>query len=456
MPITWKNVQSDYGDAALAAAKISELGSSNVTNGIRGLAGNLEDYRTDKTDKNTSAYLDQLAGYGSAEELDAARQSGVLANMRSGFGDFIDPNALRGAADTRRNELFAEKTATRNRANADYTYGQNQTKKKLVPVEESIKAAIASKNFDEAERIAAEHQEDFKSTGAYGDILSRINSQAEEERLAIRAKENETYTDGQRDRNLAEQKETDYQSDAISKMEERIRSYVGRNAKYGSVLTDTTIQQNLRENFRKDFDVPLDVIDGVINNLDTSQVTGSLLASTDQSKVDSVSAKLITDLERSGNAYLKDEGMNPLNMANDVISYGIENNEDFKQEFDQGIFDDGAGISKAIAEMLDSGIKLPNPQGGHSVIPVPSDMMKMAVRTFSGRLLSPDDTTTFVDHVRSLVTQQGLASIYDEYGKNRDARARLKADSLARFSKGTKSDPTTKREDSLAAFYKKK
>ena len=456
MAITWKNINSDLADTALAAARITENANAGIAQGIRGLAGNLEDYRTDKTDKNTSAYLDQLAGYGSAEELDAARQSGLLANMRSGFGDFIDPNALRGAADTRRNELFAEKTATRNRANADYTYGQNQLKQKLVPVEESIKAAIASKNFDKAERIAAEYQEDFKNAGAYGDILSRINSQAEEERLAIRAKENETYTDGQRDRNLTKQKETDYQSDAISKMEERIRSYVGRNDKYGSVLTDTKIQQNLRENFRRDFDVPLSVIDGVLSNLDTSQVTGSSLASTDQNKVDSVSAKLIANLERSGNAYLKDEGMNPLSMANEVISYGIENNEDFRQEFDQGIFDDGAGISKAIGEMLDSGIKLPNPQGGYSVIPVPSDMMKMAVRTFSGRLLSGDDTKTFVDHVRSLVTQQGLASIYDEYGKNRDAREKLKADSLARFSKGTKSDPATKREDPLAAFYKKK
>lgn len=176
MPITWKNVQSDYGDAALAAAKISELGSSNVTNGIRGLAGNLEDYRTDKTDKNTSAYLDQLAGYGSAEELDAARQSGVLANMRSGFGDFIDPNALRGAADTRRNELFAERTATRNRANADYTYGQNQLKQSLAPVQESIKAAINNHEYAKARAIAAENKEGLTNIGVFGDIVGTTNT----------------------------------------------------------------------------------------------------------------------------------------------------------------------------------------------------------------------------------------------------------------------------------------
>tara|TARA_R110000737_G_scaffold48938_2_gene69544 strand:- start:7985 stop:9310 length:1326 start_codon:yes stop_codon:yes gene_type:complete len=176
MPITWKNVQSDYGDAALAAAKISELGSSNVTAGIRGLAGNLEDYRTDKTDKNTSAYLDQLAGYGSAEELDAARQSGVLANMRSGFGDFIDPNALRGAADTRRNELFAEGTATRNRANADYTHGQNQLKQSLAPVQESIQAAINNHEYAKARAIALENKEGLTNIGVFGDIVGTTNT----------------------------------------------------------------------------------------------------------------------------------------------------------------------------------------------------------------------------------------------------------------------------------------
>ena len=392
MAITWKNINSDLADTALAAARITENANAGIAQGIRGLAGNLEDYRTDKTDKNTSAYLDQLAGYGSAEELDAARQSGVLANMRSGFGDFIDPNALRGAADTRRNELFAEGTATRNRANADYTYGQNELTKNFRVLEDKFNAFNVSD--DDVGRDALMNSQEFRDhasgLGRFAEFEAAKKTQDESERLAARTKKTEAYTDSERNRLIAQQAYDDGKTGDLRAVEGLVQEINGFNANQQYPERDAYManpenrialeQANLWANMKKGFR--------------TEDSARAIQAKSDYKERE----RLQIEATAPNNSFYNDRGKSNDQKVADV----------FKEIFPSGDKPSRDQVS-AITEIIEGGIQATNKDGDEDNYTVTSNMLINILRAGASPFLG-SDSTYIKDQVRKYIASSGYDS----------------------------------------------
>lgn len=106
MAITWRNV--DGGQGALAAGRLLQGAEHSFNSGFSGLQGVLKQYQGQEQanwdagkEMNTQAFMDRLSQVKSPEEMAALQASGELDQLRAGFGNQIDRNAVRTALDTR-------------------------------------------------------------------------------------------------------------------------------------------------------------------------------------------------------------------------------------------------------------------------------------------------------------------------------------------------------------------
>lgn len=108
-PITWQNINApDLGSVGrgFESAQRSFGSAFDQLGAMLSQRENTEEKNWQNTrTNNTNAFLDQLAGYRTPEELAAAQQSGALQTLRQRFGSQIDSTAIRGAEEQRINAL---------------------------------------------------------------------------------------------------------------------------------------------------------------------------------------------------------------------------------------------------------------------------------------------------------------------------------------------------------------
>lgn len=106
MAITWRNVESNLGfrDAGMLLRTAQDSFNESTSS----LADILKQYQQTndynygvQKENNTNAYLDRVNSYRTPEELEAARKSGELDQLRQQFGGLIDSSKIRGAEDAR-------------------------------------------------------------------------------------------------------------------------------------------------------------------------------------------------------------------------------------------------------------------------------------------------------------------------------------------------------------------
>ncbi len=179
MPITWKSVTA--GSNA-DSARFLEGATASLNTGLDQLTGVL-DRRQEEAQQNltaerklnTSEYRDRVDSFETVEALQAAQADGTLDAFRTGLGENVDAEAIRGVADSRVTDL-------RNMANAEYEYGQTKLTQELTPEIEGIKADIAADKPDEdvMARIEAS-SEDLTSLGQKAGLLKLLKSTNKQE-----------------------------------------------------------------------------------------------------------------------------------------------------------------------------------------------------------------------------------------------------------------------------------
>lgn len=176
-PIRWDNVNgaglSEAG-RPLEAAQRSFLGAFDTVGNVLQQRQQMEDQNWQNTrTNNTNAFLDAIAKYRSPEELRAAQAAGgALDQLRQGFGNQIDANAIRGAADARVASLQQQ-------AQQEVAYKHMMTDERVAPLADKFK--VASQNADKAGMAAA--QAEYEKLG--GRDLAGLVSYADARRQQI-------------------------------------------------------------------------------------------------------------------------------------------------------------------------------------------------------------------------------------------------------------------------------
>lgn len=126
MPITWRNVAGNTGAAAASYATGRASQSldgvfDTLRNSLDGANQVREDNRQNTIGNNTTAYLDRLASFGSAEELEAAQAAGDLERFKQSFNGLYDRDAVRGTANKQIDTLNQRKDSAIAREDAQNT-----------------------------------------------------------------------------------------------------------------------------------------------------------------------------------------------------------------------------------------------------------------------------------------------------------------------------------------------
>lgn len=103
--ITWQNISGADMAGAGRTLDAAQQRMDGVFAGLDGLLKKREATDTANWDNtknnNTQAFLNEVAKFRTPEEFQAAQQSGVLDQMRQGYGAQVDANAVRAAQDGR-------------------------------------------------------------------------------------------------------------------------------------------------------------------------------------------------------------------------------------------------------------------------------------------------------------------------------------------------------------------
>jgi hypothetical protein len=109
-PITWKNVeQSPY--TTLIAGNILKGAGDSFASGVGQLQGVYDNYQKGLSQQNTAAYEAELAKYTTPEALQAAQESGVLANLGKQYGLQMDQEVLKNGLRNAQTSLRGDVTS---------------------------------------------------------------------------------------------------------------------------------------------------------------------------------------------------------------------------------------------------------------------------------------------------------------------------------------------------------
>jgi len=112
-PITWQNVDTGTGVAstAFAAGRLMDSATTGITGGMDQIKGVYDQYQKDRKVDNTAAYEAEIAKYTTPEALQAARDSGVLANLGKQFGLQMNQDVLKNGVRNAQTSLRGDVTA---------------------------------------------------------------------------------------------------------------------------------------------------------------------------------------------------------------------------------------------------------------------------------------------------------------------------------------------------------
>ena len=179
MPITWRNVS---GPSLADAARPLEVAQRTFTAGFNFLRDVLQQSEAinaanavARTQNNTNSYLDQLYNLGqSPEQLQEAMKSGAVQKLRAGFGNEIDANRVRGAAEN----LLTQRYQQVSQANQ---YQDAERDRMEAPIMDQIASLTAQGKRAEAAALLEQHNL-RKEAGLYAGLDARGQVEVERER----------------------------------------------------------------------------------------------------------------------------------------------------------------------------------------------------------------------------------------------------------------------------------
>lgn len=184
MPITWRNVGATIG--ANDAARLFRGANDSIMGGLdrlRGAVGTVEKGREDqhkfKVDKNTDAFMDAVNQYKSPEELQAAQESGALDKLYSSFGNAINKDVTRNAAEQRLTTLRNQDIAG---AQHELTTGEltdDKLSRAAQPTINKIDTMIARRDFAGARETLDTDSAAIDASGDTDDLWAKLISAEE-------------------------------------------------------------------------------------------------------------------------------------------------------------------------------------------------------------------------------------------------------------------------------------
>jgi hypothetical protein len=216
MPITWKNVNNEGG---FRAGALLARGAADSFNKAMGNFGGIldesqkiaDDNRTNAISNADNDYRDVLAGYGSAADLQAAKDSGELDQQLAGLGPV--------SRDLRRDGFRTELTDSRTEENVDYSHSQNLSQQAAKPIFEKWQALTLSGDKEGAAAFATENADVLNAAGLTDDVARE--GQAEASRRKAEGRSDYTFgrqqaADGREDKRLAGERAADqFATDAL-------------------------------------------------------------------------------------------------------------------------------------------------------------------------------------------------------------------------------------------------
>lgn len=174
-PIRWDNVNGPSLSEASRPLELARASFGDAFAGLNGVvrereaidAANWQNQRTN----NTNSFLDAVARYGSADALKSAQASGELDQLRASFGQQIDANAIRGAADQRL-------TTLQQQAKAGIEFENVMRNERTAPLVDTLRTALMSGNKaqEQAARagLVAAGYRDFAAQDQFADQWNRM------------------------------------------------------------------------------------------------------------------------------------------------------------------------------------------------------------------------------------------------------------------------------------------
>jgi hypothetical protein len=154
-PITWQNINAPDLASASRPLEAAQRSFSTAFDGLGQLL--TERQRIGEQNwqntriNNTNAFLDKLMAFRTPEELAAAQQSGALNQLRQQFGAQIDTAAIRGAEESRLNQL---RTGVKQAGE----YQDWSTDRAQAGTKDRIKSLIAAGKFDDANALLQQNE----------------------------------------------------------------------------------------------------------------------------------------------------------------------------------------------------------------------------------------------------------------------------------------------------------
>jgi hypothetical protein len=252
MPITWRNVNAPSFNGV--SESLAQAGQS-FTGAVDALQQTKDTFEDGRTDRNTQAFMDQIAQYQSPEALAEAQQSGAIQKLRDQYGG----NGLIETSKTNADAMRGRLTGLRQQETADYDYNRTLNTRADQPFLEQIGSQMSEIPMDMPQDQAAARLEAIHAQAVEGGASERVLTVFNEKR-----------------RDLLEGIEDENRSDATHAYNLERRGWEKGNQAYKQNQRARTIAQQQREDAqRAQMDTLLDQEEQIVNDFTTGLDTTS-------------------------------------------------------------------------------------------------------------------------------------------------------------------------------------
>lgn len=458
MPVTWRNVGSNYASAGNTAGRLLDSAGEDFKSATDSVQGMMDGYTNRVTDDNTRAFMEQIQKYQTPEELAAAQESGAISNMRQEFGRLIDTDK------TDANAIDSLVTNLQQRQTQQYQYDETVRNQEMTPVMQGYLSDINSLSPDMSlsERAAAIEDmqgrifEDEKlDTRAQNQLLKQTNSisSQQDERFITR----QNYFNTEEDRRKQE-KAREIESAYLTERLNEQAAYDSRQKEYTTKAADILdlpvtdlnspekVQERLNQLPDDQYNQYQELLDTQLADTDPRKNEGvvkrgtyksliPLVGSTDaaqrvqtldeqafgleaptaRGREKELKIKQEYEQEIGQNSYYKDDqlGQSPAEKAA-TLSEQLSQDEQFKEQWWDNRDEAYRFINQATAGQYAI--------NGKDPVPIPLEYVKAALFQMEPGFINDRSATEAIEEVLGDVDLSKELSAYETAKKNKDVR----------------------------------
>lgn len=409
-PITWRNVNSR---GASEAANLINAASARIDAGLGDFSDTFKEHSTQQRElfekdkrANRIAFLEALSGFETEDDLDAAVNSGAIAELKSSFGTLIDPTPLSTDVAGRRSEIRGTTLANQQFQDSQRKWDEEQALRAENPFIEAIRAAslqLGDEANEKALALLEKHKPNLRSS-THNQLTQEHLTRENSERSDKNDQDDRKFLETTRDENLADKKRS-----------EDISSFVTQQvANHEQGGDDTAFTANLVKGLPTRFPkITQEQIREARAITMTALADRLVLAEREQVIKDNAIAAAAVKYGAASNMELLDEGYDAGAATATLMQKLFDINTIFPGRYGEGILQ----VQPLILQALTRGVEINDPE-----TPGKTTLHKVTPSMIQGLLFGVRQTGFFNsgNNFNELLTDYVLSPAYRETMKNAD------------------------------------